>query len=237
MIIHDPSLLADSQLFGALPPEDRRKIVALCSRRRLAARQVVFYQGEPGKEMFIVLSGELKVSVSSEHGKELSFFIFHENDIFGELALLDGERRSATVAAIGPCELLVLHHHDFQQLLKEHHLIGLKMLSLLAGRVRATTLLYESSVFIEIPGRLAGKLLELAQEHGAEANGGILIGLKLSQYELGTMINASRESVNKQLRIWEGQGIINLRHGKICLLKPHVLEALVCPGHPDSKQV
>ena len=130
------------------------------------------------------------------------------------------------MTAIEPCELLVLHHNDFKQLLSQHQLIGLKLLSLLAGRIRATTLLYESTVFIEIPGRLASKLLELGEEYGAEFEDGIEIDLKLSQYELGTLINASRESVNKQLKTWEKQGIIKMRHGKIFLLDLPVLEAL-----------
>ncbi len=227
MIDHDASMLAGTELFGTLWPEERLRIVRLCTNRRLDAKQVACRQGEPGREMFIVVSGRLKVSVISEEGKELSFFIFHENDVFGELALLDGERRSATVTAIEPCELLVLHHKDFQQLLKQNQLIGLKMLSLLAGRVRATTLLYESSVFIEIPGRLASKLLELGEEYGVESDEGIKIDLKLSQYELGTLINASRESVNKQLKTWESQGIIQIKSGKILLADVAVLEAFV----------
>ena len=131
------------------------------------------------------------------------------------------------MTAIGPCELLVLHHNDFQQLLKRHQLIGLKLLSLLAGRIRATTSLYESSAFIEIPGRLAGKLLELGEDYGAESENGVHIDLQLSQYELGTLINASRESVNKQLKTWESQGIIQIRRGKIILTDVTVLEALV----------
>jgi len=227
MINHDAHLLARSELFGGLGEQDRARIVGLCSRKRVAARQVVFHQGEPGREMYIVASGKLKVSVTSGEGKELSFFIFAEGDVFGELALLDGERRSATVTAIGPCELLVLHINDFKALLKEHQVMGLRLMSILAGRVRATTALYESSVFIEIPGRLATRLLELAGEHGVETDGGILIDLKLSQYELGTLVNASRESVNKQLRSWEEQGILEMRKGRILLVEPQVLEALV----------
>ena len=227
MIDHDASLLANSELFGELPESHRQKVVDLCTRRKVAARKVVFHQGEVGREMFIVVSGMLKVSVTSEDGKELSFFILHANDIFGELALLDGERRSATVTAIVPCELLVLHHRNFQHLIKDHQTIGLKMLSVLAGRVRATTTLYESSVFIEIPWRLAGKLLELADEHGTQTDDGIQIELKLSQYELGTLINATRESVNKQLNTWQKQGLIEMRRGRIFIARPEVLEALL----------
>jgi CRP-like cAMP-binding protein len=169
----------------------------------------------------------LKISVTSGEGRELSFFILRRGDIFGELALLDGERRSATVTAVEPCDLLVLHHQEFRGLLQQHHQIGLKLLSILAGRVRATTELYETSVFIEIPGRLAARLLELAERHGKVTPDGLLIDLKLSQYELGTLINASRESVNKQMKTWEKQGLLRMSKGRVLLLEPHVLESLV----------
>lgn len=226
IIDQDATVLATSQLFRYLTSAERKKIAGLCSRKRLSARQVVFFQGELGREMYIVASGQLKVSVTSEEGKELSFSIFHRCDIFGELALLDGERRSATVTTIGPCELLVLHQNDLKHLIKEHQSIGLGLLSILAGRVRATTLLYESSVFVEIPGRLASKLLELGEEHGVPCDEGIRIELKLSQYELGTLVNASRESVNKVLKNWESKKIISIHKGKITLVDVPVLEAL-----------
>lgn len=227
MIDQDPALLAGSELFGGLPPQQRARVLERCTRLDVPARQAVFHQGEPGREMYIVVSGRLKVSVVSEEGKELSFFILKPGDNFGELALLDGERRSATITAIEPCELLVLHHRDFRDLLQQHQAIGLRLLSILAGRVRATTELYGNSVFIEIPGRLAALLLELAGEHGQQRNDGLLIDMKLSQYELGTLINASRESVNKQLKAWQGQGLVDLVDGKLLIPEPHLLESLV----------
>lgn len=191
------------------------------------ARKAVFHQGDYGREMYIVSRGRLKISVVSADGKELSFFILKRGDIFGELALLDGERRSATVSTIEPCELLVLHHDDFRGLLKKHQKIGLRLLSILAGRVRATTDLYENSVFIEIPGRLAARLLELAREHGVDTADGLRLDLKLSQYELGTLVNASRESVNKQLKSWQSQGVIRIVDGRLLIPEPHILESLL----------
>lgn len=227
MIEQEVALLARCELFGELPLADRQRVAGLCHRRKFPARQVIFYQGDPGRDMYIVASGRLKASVVSEEGKELSFFILRESDIFGELALLDGETRSATVTTIGPCELLVLRQRDFQALLKDQHRIGLKLLSMLAGKVRATTSLYESSVFVEIPGRLAGKLLEMAEEHGSKTEAGTLIDLKLSQYDLGTLINASRESVNKQLKSWENDGVIRLQGGRILIVEPEALQLLL----------
>lgn len=227
MIEQDAALLGHCELFGELPLADRRRVAEQCVRRKFPARHVVFHQGDPGREMYIVAAGRLKVSAISEEGKELSFFILHERDIFGELALLDGETRSVSVTTIGPCELLVLRQRDFQALLRDRQQIGLRLLSMLAGKVRATTSLYQSSVFIEIPGRLASKLLELAEEHGEETEHGVVIDFRLSQYELGTLINASRESVNKQLKTWESGGIIELRGGRICIREPEVLELLL----------
>lgn len=226
MINQDSALLASTELFKLLSPSDLRNIAGRCTRRILPGKKVVFYQGELGREMFIVISGQLKVSVTSEDGKELSISIFHDGDIFGELALLDGERRSATVTTIGHCELLVLHQRELNDILNVHPSIGLQLLSILAGRVRATTSLYESSVFVEIPGRLAQKLMELSEEHGVESENGILIDLKLSQYEWGTLVNASRESVNKILKNWEEKNIIGIHKGRIVLKDMTVLEAL-----------
>lgn len=227
MIEQVAALLARCELFAGLPLQERKRVARLCLRRKYPARQVVFHQGDAGREMYIVASGRLKVSTISEDGKELSFFFLQESDLFGELALLDGETRSVSVTTIDACELLVLRQIDFQTLLKQNDVIGLRLLSLLAGKVRATTSLYESSVFIEIPGRLAGKLLELADESGVEMDDGVLIDIKLSQYELGTLINASRESVNKQLKAWESGDIIELRGGKIFIREPELLEALL----------
>jgi len=227
MIEQDAALLARCELFQGMSLEERKRVAELCIRRRFRAREVIFNQGEIGREMYIVVSGRLRGSATSEEGKELSFFILQESDLFGELALIDGETRSVTVTAIDSCELLVLRQIDFKTLLKQNDMIGLRLLSILAGKIRNTNSLYESSVFIEIPGRLAGKLLDLAEESGVEMDGGILIDIRLSQYDLGTLINASRESVNKQLKSWEAGKIIELRSGKIFIREPDLLEALL----------
>lgn len=227
MIDHEQKLLAGSELFAGLPPNDKKQVLALCSAVSVPSKEAVFHQGDYGREMYIIAGGRLKISVVSADGKELSFFILKKGDIFGELALLDGERRSATVTAIEPCKLLVLHHRDFRGLLEKHHQIGLRLLSILAGRVRATTGLYENSVFIEIPGRLAACLLDLAHEHGVDTGDGLRLDLKLSQYELGTLVNASRESVNKQLKAWQSQGVIRFVDGRLLIPEPHILESLV----------
>jgi CRP-like cAMP-binding protein len=142
--------------------------------------------------------------------------------------LIDGRRRSATVTAIESSELLVLGHSEYQQLLREHPHTATefltRMLLTLANRIRATDELYQDSVFLDVSSRLAKFLLSASSEDKQSGHGLRQLNVKLSQYELGTMVNASRESVNKQLRDWEDQGIVDVSKGKITLLNPVRLE-------------
>jgi len=172
--------------------------------------------------MFIVESGSLKVSVLSGDGKEISFVVLGAGDYFGELSMIDGRRRSATVTAIKSSELLVLGHAEYQQLLHEYPHTATEFLTrlllTLANRMRATDELYQDLVFLDVSSRLAKFLLRASVEDEDTGQGRRLLDVQLSQYELGTMVNASRESVNKQLRDWEEQGIIDVHKGKITLL-------------------
>ena len=207
---------------------DRKIIFDQCTRRSVKPRAVIVSQGSGGRDMFIVVSGSLKVSVLSGEGKEISFVVLRQGDYFGELSMIDGRRRSATVTAIESSELLVLGHAEYQRLLREHPHTATefltRMLLTLANRIRVTDELYQDSVFLDVSSRLAKFLLSASSEDENSVPGQRLMDVRLSQYELGTLVNASRESVNKQLRDWEEQGIVNVDKGKITLLKPTQLQ-------------
>jgi len=211
-----------------LSENDRKIIFDQCTRRSVRPRTVIVSQGSSGRDMFIVVSGSLKVSVLSAEGKEISFVVLRQGDYFGELSMIDGRRRSATVTAIQNSELLVLGHAEYQRLLSEHPHTATKfltrMLLTLANRIRATDELYQDSVFLDVSSRLAKFLLSVSVEDNNASHGQRQLDVKLSQYELGTMVNASRESVNKQLREWESQGILDVDKGKITLLNPLLLQ-------------
>ena len=153
---------------------------------------------------------------------EISFVVLRENDYFGELSLIDGRRRSATVTAIEESELLVLGYAEYQRLLREHPHTATqlltRMLLTLANRLRATDELYQDSVFLDVSERLAKFLLNASVDGDGPYEGQRLIDIHLSQYELGTLVNASRESVNKQLKEWQAQEIVSVDKGKIVLL-------------------
>ncbi len=178
--------------------------------------------------MYIVVSGSLKVSFLSGEGKEIAVVVLRPGDYFGELSLIDGRKRSATVTTIESSELLVLGYAEYQQLLREHPHTATafltRLLKTLANRIRATDELYQDAVFLDVSSRLAKFLLGASIEDSNIGSGQRLLDVHLSQYELGTMVNASRESVNKQLKDWEEQGIVAVKKGKIMLLKPQLLQ-------------
>lgn len=220
----------DNSLFSGLPDIDQKNILDQCTRRTVPSKTVIVSQGSEGRDMFIVVSGSLRVSVLSDEGKEISFVVLRDNDYFGELSLIDGRRRSATVTAIETTELLVLCHAEYQWLLREYPQTAIqlltRMLLTLANRLRATDELYQDSVFLDVSARLAKFLLGASDRKVESGSGERLLHIQLSQYELGTLVNASRESVNKQLREWEAQGIVDVKSGKISLLKPERLKEI-----------
>jgi len=215
-------------LIAGLSEQDQENILGLCARRTFLRKTVIVSQGSGGRDMYIIASGSLKVSVLSDQGKEISFAVLRKDDYFGELSMIDGRVRSATVTAIEDSELLVMGYSEYQRLLQEYPHTATqfltRMLSTLANRLRETDEIYQDSVFLDVSARLAKFLLSTSIADNGSGSGQRLIDIRLSQYELGTLINASRESVNKQLRDWESQGIVRIHKGKITLLNPERLQ-------------
>lgn len=223
--------LTESAIFSDFSEVDRANLLDQCVSRQVRKKDIVIAQGDSGRDMYFVLSGHLRVSALSEEGKEVSFGVLGEQAFFGELSLLDGRRRIATVTALEDCELLVLGQAQYQHLLQTHPHTSNQLLSYfllnMAERLRVTDSLYQDTVFLDVSARLAKFLLKLSQPQPSGSDGRRELKVELSQYELGTLINASRESVNKQLRDWESKGVIELNGGRTILLDVDYLEDLV----------
>ena len=214
-------MLSQFDFFSQLSEAERTTVRNHCVRKSVKAREVVVTQGSRDHEMYIVQKGRLRISTLSLEGKEVGYGVLEEGDTFGEMSMLDGDPRSATITAIEPCELLELSSQAFRTLVFENPDIALNLLVILAQRLRHTTQIYEDAVSLEVPARLAQFLIQFSRsEEGCDEP---VLDFKLSQYELGTLVNASRETVNKQLREWEQNGLIKSSRGKIRLLD---LEAL-----------
>jgi CRP/FNR family transcriptional regulator/CRP/FNR family cyclic AMP-dependent transcriptional regulator len=202
------SLLERSSLLQGLPQDSLAQIAAAARRRSYRRGEVVFHQGDPGDTLLIIESGAVKVLVYSETGDETVLAIVGPGEFLGELALIDGEPRSAAVQAIEPVEAWSIRRDAFMQVVHAHPQTTDRLLAALAAKVRYLTMTVSDLAFLNLEGRLAKKLLELAADRGREVDGVTEIQLTLTQEELAGMVGATRASVNKVLGWYEDRGII-----------------------------
>ncbi len=220
------SILASVPLFADLGQRELDALLAATTTKRLAAREELYHKGDPGNQLYAVMSGRLKAAAAGAEGKEVVFSIMGPGEVIGEIALLDSKPRSATVEAMEPSELLTLHRRDFLPVLERHPRVALQLATVLAGRLRRLSELTEDTLFLTLPSRLAKKLLSLAAEYGKPDPEGVRIDVRLPQGELGEMVGTSRESINKLLRAWTAQGLVSVDRGFLVLRKRDALEAL-----------
>lgn len=209
--------LAQSLLLGSLPEETLERVGKVVRRRGYRRGQVIFYQGDEGNTLFVLEAGRVKVEVDAESGQRALVAILGPGDCFGELALIDGEPRSATVEALEPVEALVLTRSDFMDIVRSNPAAMESLLITLTRRMRHITQVVADLTFLDLEGRLAKKLLELAEAHGREAGGAIEIELPVTQDDLAAMTGASRPSVNRLLGWYEDQGAIERRGRRIVI--------------------
>ncbi|HKX17413.1 MAG TPA: Crp/Fnr family transcriptional regulator [bacterium] len=211
-------LLARSPLFSQLASAELEKIAALLRRRRYRAGEPVFREGDPGTALYVVDTGEIRILLGGADGKEVVLSLLGSGEFFGELALLDGEPRSADAVATVPTELLVLPRDDFLRLLREVPAVAVNMLAALSRRFRRTDRLVHDAAFSDVRTRVTRLLIELAETRGRLGPGGVTIGPRLTQGELASMVGATRESINKCLRSYAAQGLLRHERGRLILL-------------------
>jgi CRP/FNR family transcriptional regulator, cyclic AMP receptor protein len=212
-------------LFRHLTDAELKAVLARATIRHFRRGQVLMHRGDPATGMVVILRGLVRVSVTSAEGREISLGMLGTGDVVGEMALLDGSERSADVAATEDCVLLTINRSDFLPLLESNASLCLRLLSVLCARLRDANRLVEEIASLSLPVRLGHTLLRLASVHGSTANQEMRVGLRLSQKDLGTLVGASREKVNRQLRRWEQQGALVLGRGYLRILKPNLLTA------------
>jgi CRP/FNR family transcriptional regulator, cyclic AMP receptor protein len=210
-------ILAEVPLFGGLTPEEIRNLGALLRRRRYAKGEVIFHEGDAGTELYIIESGEVKIVLGSAEGQEVVIGLLGRGDFFGELALLDGEPRSANAVAREACDLFLLGRKDFLQFLVDEPQVAVTLLAVLSRRLRQTDQIVHDAAFLDVRARLVKVLLNLAQTRGQASARGIIIRSRLTQGDLANMVGATRESINKWLRFYERQGLVHHYRGRLTL--------------------
>jgi CRP/FNR family cyclic AMP-dependent transcriptional regulator len=165
-----------SVIFAALSDEEAASLMQMARKINHPARHVVFQEGEPGDHLLVVMQGRVKVSLISPDGKEAILSILEPGDVFGEMALLDGEPRSASVTTMENCVFLVLWRRDFLPFLERNPQVALKLLAALSKRLRSTNDMVGNLSFLHLPARLARILINLGQQYGKLTAEGIAIG-------------------------------------------------------------
>jgi CRP-like cAMP-binding protein len=218
-------VLLQVPLFAELTPTELATLSGSLRRRRFTRGKVIFVRGDPGDGLYVLESGRVKIVLTSPDGKEIVLAILGPTDFFGDLALLDGEPRSADAVATEAGELLLLQRHDFLRFLEAHPPIAVQLLAILSRRLRRNTQIIQDAAFLDVSGRLARTLLDLAA--GSTGQPPLVISTRLTQTDLAGMIGATRESVNKWLREYERQGLLRFERGTITLLRPDALRRLL----------
>lgn len=175
--------------------------------------------------MVVILHGRMRVSITSPEGREISVGVLGPGDVVGEMALLDGADRSADVTAIQDGVMLEIQRRDFMPLLESSPSLCIHLMQFLCVRLREANRSVEELATLSLSARLGRLLLRLAGSYGRRNDQVLRLDIRLSQKDLGTLVGASREKVNRQLRLWEQQGALAHEGGYMLIRKPAVLAA------------
>jgi CRP/FNR family transcriptional regulator/CRP/FNR family cyclic AMP-dependent transcriptional regulator len=219
----DVDVLARSVVLGTLPRGELEQLLPSFRRRNYRRGETIMHQGDPGNVVHVVCEGRLKVVLPSEAGDEAVLTILGPGDVLGEMALLDGEPRSATAVALEPVITATLSRESFMELLRRSPAAVEGVLAGLAQTIRRLSSEVGDLMFLDLQGRLAKKLLELAESHGQDGQEGIEIQATLTQEDLAGMIGATRPRVNQLLGSFEDRGAISRRGRRIVIRRADAL--------------
>ncbi len=225
------SVLRQHPIFSDLEPEALDQLCRYAKHTTLKRGATIYSKGDPGNSLFAVISGTAKMSITSPDGRSAILNLIGPGEIFGEIALLDGGERSADATANTNCEVFVIDRREFIPFLRSQPTLAMKFIDLLCGRLRLTTDQVEQIILQNLPGRLASALIRLSHKH-APAAGNPTIAI--TQQEISEMVGMTRESINKQLRVWAGRNWVRLEHGAIVVLDAGPLQALAEAGSDDD---
>lgn len=227
--------LRQCRLFAGLGAASLGLVGAALRPRRFRRGETIFHVGDPGDALFVVASGQVKITIPPDDGSESAILTtIGPGGFFGELALLDGARRSATAVALDAVTTEVLRRDAFDRLVDEQPPLRRALLAALAGEVRRLTVQVEELYFLDLPGRLAHHLLRSAAASGAGDGGDTDPALPVgevrmpwpyTQAELAGMIGGSRQTVNRLLADFVGAGLLRFEGDELVIPDAERLEA------------
>lgn len=219
-------LLARVPLFSDLSSEELARISRVAIERSYPASTRVFHEGDTSDACYVVRTGELRVTREHSAGRAITLARLGPGDMFGELAMLDGEARSASVETVTAVEVVAIAAADMRRLLAKNSEITVKLVTALTRRVREANERLASQSFQTVPGRVAGVLGQLVVDNrGAEGSDGVTIHMR--QADLAQLAGTSRESVSRFLAILERAGVVAVGRGRVTVKEPERLSSYI----------
>ncbi len=214
------AILLKVPLFSQLEPAELERVTEISRERTYPRNSVILFEDDPGDALYVVAEGQVKVVLIGEDGREVILSVLGEGEFFGEMALIDDEPRSAHVIAMEDSTLLVLRREDFQGILKQTPSIALALLRELSRRLRRVDEKVGSLVLLDVNGRVAQLLLDLADEAASNR-----ITRRLTHHTIAQMIGSSRETVSRTMRELVDKGYIEVSRREILIRDRAALEA------------
>jgi CRP/FNR family transcriptional regulator, cyclic AMP receptor protein len=219
-------ILRKVNLFSELDQTELTEISRVAIPRHFPKDQVIFYEQDEGDVCFVIASGRVKVTIASPEGKEIILSVLEAGDLFGEMALFDNSPRSATIVALEDAEVYSLRRSDFLHILSQNFNIARKVMAEISTRLRRANSKIESLAHMDVNGRLARYLINLAKESGKRLDNGYVAVRRPTHQEIANTIGTARETVSRLLHDLAQKNVI-LTEGKTVYIRAEML------GEPD----
>jgi len=214
----DQEILRTYPLFSDLTDTELKLVQQKLYLRRFKRNNLILFEEDTGNSLFVIKAGRVKISHISPDGNEAILAILGQGDFFGELSVIDGQGRSASVTSIDEVELLMLHRTDFLDLIERIPKIAITLLKELAGRIRKSDSHIRSLSLLDARGRIASTLIRLAEDIGMMHEGKVTISELPLQRDLASIAGTSRETISRVLKKFEEEGYLTLDRSSLVFL-------------------
>jgi CRP/FNR family transcriptional regulator len=220
-------LLGNVPVFETLMPDDLRRVADVAVPRSFAAQTVIFREGDDSDTCYVVRNGHARAVRENPDGRSITLAHFGPGDIFGELAMFDDEKRSATIESLDDLEALAILGADMRRLLREHPEIAVKLVIALGRRLRAANERLTRQSFQTVQSRVAVVLAGLVRQAQSEGADGSDVLVTITQADIAQLAGSSRESASRFLAVLERAGVVTQGRGRVTVHDPAALDGYV----------
>ncbi len=216
-MLEEVNFLRNVPIFNELSDQELEKIAALGVRKKYKKGSIILLEEETGAALFVIVSGKVKIVRMDDDGREVILSILGGSDFFGEMAILDGLTRSASVVATSKSELFMIHRRDFLKLLNDFPMVAIALLRELTNRLRKADAQIKSLSLKDAAGRVANVVLQLADEIGMFRKGRVEIDELPLQQDLANMAGTSRETISRMIHKFIQKGYLQMQGNRLII--------------------